>query len=286
MKTILVPTDFSKNAENALYYAINLAKKEKSKIILLHTYLIDYPVSYTSVDLIEKQKKDALEHSDQLLEKESMKIVYAGEIAYEWISDENSTIDAILKIIKEREIDLVIMGTKGESNLANVIFGSNAAAVIEKAPCAVIAVPEEASFKTIKKITYATAYNHSDLYPLKKVVEMAKLYNAEVNVLHIIETSNLESLKEEKEKMKSFENDSNNAINYHNISYQMLQGDTVEDALEEYLNKESTGMLVLSTHHRGFLKRLFSKSITKHMAYHSTVPMMAFHTIESPIIIF
>lgn len=285
MKTILVPTDFSKNAENALYYAINLAKKEKSQIILLHTYLIDYLVSYTSVDLIEKQKKDALEHSDQLLEKEALKITYAGEIDYEWISDENSTIDAILKVIKEREIDLVIMGTKGESNLANVIFGSNAAEVIEKAPCTVIAVPEDASFKTIKKITYATAYNHSDLYPLKKVVEMAKLFNAQVNVLHIIESSNLESLKEEKQKMKSFENDSNNAINYQSMSYQLLVGEKVEDALEEYLNNESTSMLVLSTHHRGFLKRLFGKSITKHMAYHSTVPIMAFHTLESPIIV-
>lgn len=285
MKTILVPTDFSMNAENALHYAINLAKKEKSKIILLHTYLIDYPVSYTSVDLIEKQKKDALEHSDQLLEKEAMKIIYAGEIDYERISEENSTIDAILKVIKEREIDLVIMGTKGESNLANVIFGSTTAAVIEKAPCTVIAVPEDASFKTIKKITYATAYNHSDLYPLKKVVEMAKLFKAQVNVLHIIETSRLESLKEEKQKMKAFENDANNAIDYHNISYQLLEGDTVEDALEEYLNNESTSMLVLSTHHRGFFKRWFGKSITKHMAYHSTVPMMAFHTIESPIIV-
>jgi nucleotide-binding universal stress UspA family protein len=286
MKTILVPTDFSKNAENALFYAIELAKKEKSKIILLHTYLINYPVSYTSVDLIMEEKKEALEYSEHQLKAESMKITHAGEIAYEYISEESTPIDAILKVAKERKVDLIIMGTKGESNLANAIFGSNTAAVIEKAPCAVIAVPLEASFKAIKKITYATAYNHSDLFALIKVVEMAKLFGAQVNVLHIIETSKLESEREEKQKMKSFMNDANNSADYNNMSYQLLEGESVEEALEKYLDEDSTGMLVLSTHHRGFFRRLFGTSITKYMAYHSTVPLMAFHTVESPIKVF
>lgn len=286
MKTILVPTDFSKNAENALYYAIDLAKKENSKIILLHAYQINYPVSYTSVDLIVEERKDALEHSEHQLKAEAMKITHAGEIVYEYMSDENSPVDAILKVIKEREIDLVIMGTKGQSNLANAIFGSNTAAVIEKAPCAVIAVPEDSSFKAIKKITYATAYNHSDLYALKKVVEMAKLFGAQVNVLHVIEKSKLESKKDEKQKMTSFMDDVSNMVDYNNMSYQILEGESIEDTLEEYLDEESTSMLVLSTHHRGFFKRLFGTSITKHMAYHSTVPLMAFHTIESPIKVF
>ena len=283
MKTFLVPTDFSSNAENALYYAIDLAKKDKAKIILLHTYVINYPVSYTSVDLITTERKEALEYSEQQLKAESMKIEHAGNIEYECVSDENSPVDGILNIIKEREIDLVIMGTKGKSNFANNIFGSNTATVIEKADCTVFAIPEDAAFKTIKKITYATTYNYNDLYPLKKVVEMAKLYSAQVNVLHIFETSKIESQKEEKEKMKLFMNEANSKINYNNMSFQLLEGETVEDTLEDYINNDSTNMLVLSTHHRGFFKRLFGKSITRHMAYNSTVPLMAFHAMETPV---
>jgi nucleotide-binding universal stress UspA family protein len=286
MKTILVPTDFSANSENALYYAIELAKKDKAKIILLHTYLINYPVSYTSVDLVMAQKKEALEYSEHHLKAESMKIIHAGDVPYECISDENSPVDGILNVIKEREIDLVIMGTKGRSNFANAIFGSNTAEIIEKAHCAVIAVPEEASFSAIKKITYATTYNHNDLYPLKKVVDMAKLFGAQVDVLHVIERSKLESQKEEREKMKLFMDEAQRKINYNNMTYQLLEGETVEDALEEYLDKDSTSMLVLSTYHRGFFGRLFGKSITKHMAYHANVPLMAFHAIDSPIKVF
>lgn len=283
MKTFLVPTDFSSNAQNALYYAIDLAKKDKAKIILLHTYVINYPVSYTSVDLITTERKEALEYSEQQLKAESMKIEHAGNIEYECVSDENSPVDGILNIIKEREIDLVIMGSKGKSNFANNIFGSNTAAVIEKADCTVFAIPEDASFKTMKKITYATTCNYNDLYFLKNIVKLAKLYDAQVNVLHILETTNIDSHKEEKEKMKLFMNEANSKINYNNISFQLLEGDTVEDALDEYLDDGSTSMLVLSTHHRGFFKRLFGKSITKHMAYNSTVPLMAFHAIETPV---
>lgn len=286
MKTILIPTDFSKNAENALYYAIELAKKQHSKIILLHAYLVSYPVSEVSYHLIAEQKKQALEDSELQLKAESMKIVHAGGITYECVSDENPPVEAVLKLIRDREIDMVIMGTKGQSNLTNVIFGSNAAAIIEKASCPVIAVPEEAKFKDIKKITYATAYSHSDLYPLKTVVEMAKLLNAQVNVLHIIESPKLESRKEEKEKMKAFMSEAGEKIDYNNLSFQLLEGEDVDDALENYLNKDSADLLVLSTHHRGFFKRLFGHSVTKYMAYHSRVPVMAFHMIESPIIIF
>lgn len=287
MKTILVPTDFSKNAENALYYAIALAQREKSKIILLHTYLIDYPVSSTSYDLIMEEKKQALEYSEHQLNAESMKIKQAGDIAFETISEEDSAVDAILKVIKERKIDLVVMGTKGESNLLNTILGSTTAAVIEKASCPVVAVPMDASVEPIKKITYATAYDQSDLDALEKVVEIAALFRAQVNVLHIITTREEEAKKAEEEKMKVFMEEAERRISYNNMSFQLLEGVTVEDALEEYIDEHSTSMLVMSTHHRGFFKRLFGKSVTKHMAYHSTVPLMAFHhALESSLKVF
>jgi nucleotide-binding universal stress UspA family protein len=86
--------------------------------------------------------------------------------------------------------------------------------------------------------------------------------------------------------MEVFMNEANRTINYNNMSYQLIEGEQTEDALDKYLDDESTGMLILSTHHRFFFKRLFDKSITKHMAYHSTVPLMAFHVMKSPILVF
>jgi nucleotide-binding universal stress UspA family protein len=277
MKTILVPTDFSKNAENALYYAIAIAERNKSKILLLHTYLIDYPVSYTSYELIVEEKKKALDYSEHRLNAEAMKIRHAGNIAFEILSEEDSALDGILKLTKQRQVDLVIMGTKGESNLSNAILGSTTAGVIQKINCPVLAVPMGVSFEAIKKITYAVAYNPDDFDVLEKVVGLAKLFNAQVNVLHIIETTEAGPQTKENEKMKAFMDEANRRIDYNNMSYQLLEGETIEDSLERYVSENSTNILVMSTHHRGFFKRLFGRSVTKYMAYHSEAPLMAFH---------
>ena len=79
----------------------------------------------------------------------------------------------------------------------------------------------------------------------------------------------------------------NHKVDYNNMSFQLLEGTSIEEALENYINNDSSSMLVMSTHHRGFFSRLFGKSITKQMAYHTTIPLMAFHhTAESAIKVF
>ncbi len=275
MKTILVPTDFSLNADNALYYAIDLAKRSHSKILLLHAYQVNYPNPYVPLDYLVEEKDNALKDSDNQLKSTALKISHAGDVDFECLSIEDGPVDAILKVAKEKEIDLVVMGTKGNSNLANTVFGSNSAKVLEKSTCPVMAIPQESSFKEIKKYTYATSYNYSDIYAIKKVVEMARLFNAQVNVLHIIDNS--KSLDEEKALMKKFMDEVNRKIQYNNMSFQLLEGNNIEDALEEYIVSDSTSILVMSTHHRDFFDKLFGKSITKHMAYHTSIPLMAFH---------
>ncbi len=275
MKTILVPTDFSDNADNALYYAIDLAKKENAKIILLHAFLINYSNPVIPMDFILEENKRALDESNNKLKDQALKISYAGKMEYEYISIEDTPIDAILNSIIEYKVDIVIMGTKGESDFISSIFGSVAAKIIEKATCPVLAIPAEASFKEIKKITFATAYNHSDIYAIKKVVEIARLFNAQVDILHFSIKSH--SQTEEKELMKTFMDDVNRKIQYSNLSFQLLEGENIEEALEEYIDNDSTNILVMSTHHRGFFDKLFGNSITKHMAYHTSVPLMAFH---------
>ena len=143
MKTILIPTDFSKNATHALNYAIDLAQHENAKIILLHSYHIDYTNGYVSANLIEKEVKDAEQNSATHLKSLYTKVIHAGNIQCECVSRQDLAVDAILTTIKEKNVDLVVMGTKGASGVTGAIFGSNTARVIEKATCPVIAVPAE-----------------------------------------------------------------------------------------------------------------------------------------------
>jgi nucleotide-binding universal stress UspA family protein len=283
MKTILVPTDFSENASYALDYAIDLAKHENAKLILLHAYHIDYANSYVPVNLIEKEIQDTAKKSDERLQSLFTKVAHAGNIKCEYISRQDLAVDAILTTIEEKDVDLVVMGTKGASGLAGTIFGSNTARVIEKASCPVIAIPECASAKTIKKITYATDYHASDIEALKEILELAKPFKAQLNILHITEETELTD--DEKQKMKDFKDEVQKSITYNNLSFQIMHGESVEQKLEEYLEEGYTELLVLSTHHRNILDKLFNKSVTKKLAFHSKVPIMAFHHTKKESVI-
>ena len=280
MKNILVPTDFSKNAENAFLYAIEIAKKENAKLILLHTYDINYTNAYVPLNLILEEFETLKKDSKRGLDELCYKIVQIGNINYEAISRKGETVETIINVIKEKDIDMVIMGTKGASGLAGAIFGTNTAKVIEKVKCPVIAVPSGVVPEPIKKITYATSYESNDIDGLKKAVELAEVFNAQVNVLHISDYT--DSPEMEKMEMKKFMNDVNKKIHYNNMSFQLLNGSSVELVLDKYISDNSTSMLVMSTHHRDFFDRIFGRSLTRQMAYHTKVPLMALHYSKKP----
>ena len=202
-----------------------------------------------------------------------MVIEHAGKIKYECVSLQDLAVDGILSIAEEKEVDLIIMGTKGAKGLTEIIMGSNTASVIEKAKCPVIAIPKGVRFKQIKKITYASDYHKSDIGALKKLLEIAKPFNAQINILHV---SSIE-LEKEKDLMKKFMAEVNDKIDYFNLSFQILGGDDVEKELENYLQEDNCDLLVMATHHRDLMDRIFGKSFTKKMAFHTKIPLMAFH---------
>src|ERR1051326_2237606 len=133
MKTILVPTDFSKNSLNAIDYAVALAKKENAKIILLNSYYflpsssdIPYPA-----DIIQSLRTDSINKLNFLCEEISKR----KKIKCKMVSKFDLTVPAIIETATEKKAGLIVMGTKGASGLKEVLMGSNTASVIEKAKC-------------------------------------------------------------------------------------------------------------------------------------------------------
>jgi len=275
MKTILVPIDFSENAETALYYALELAKKKQAKLVLFNAYQVNYLTLYAPHNLVGVKTAEAKEESLKQLKAAGVKVAHAGKVEYEMLSLEGEPEEIILKTIQDLQIDLVIMGMKGSTNLAGIIFGSTTISILENSSCPIIVVPEDAEISEIKKITYATAYNFSDIEALEKVVEIAGPFNAQINVLHICHES--QSAENDKKAMEIFMEEVKRKITYGNISFQLISGKDIENVLEEYVEENNTDMLVMSAHHRDFFDKLFKKSITKHMVYHSSIPLMVFH---------
>jgi len=276
MKTILLPTDFSNYSKASLNLALIFAKSLKAKIIVCH--VIQAPISIGEVPypLLQKELNELKKASQSELNAYSNSFRNTPEISFETQIIEGETVHELLQLIKEKSVDLVIMGTKGKTNLQEIILGSTTEQLILKSKCPVMAVPENISFHdSLKHVTYATDYHNSDVKDILQLIEFAESLKAQVNILHI---SGDEIPAEKEVKMMSdFMKKINEKCSYNNLSFQILHGNKVIEELNEYLMKDSTDILVTATHHRHLLERLFGKSNTLNLIKSGKVPIIAFH---------
>ena len=226
MKTILIPTDLSSVTDNAIKYAVGLNKKLKSKILFLHAYHIPMPVTSVPFYIDDKEIKKTTLESLSKIKKGYMKEY--PNMNFEIEAPQGLATEEIINESKKRDCSLIIMAASGASPLRKALIGSNASTVLEKATCPVIIVPEKVKFKDIKKIVFATNYAEHDFENVAKIVDFARLYKAEVILLHIStgdsdKTSDFNSIEQFKEIVKK-------ESAYDNISFKLLEGDGNDSA--------------------------------------------------------
>lgn len=275
MKTILVPTDFSRSADNALAYAVAFSKATNAKLILLHAFIVDYPESDIPGEIVTEEISRAQRKADQRLKSMCLELSKSNGIRCSYISKEGEAMDVILEVSRKVHPGFIIMGTKGASGIKGVVFGSNTAAVIEKSTHAVIAIPDGVKFNGVKKITYATNYYTNELYAIRKLVEIADSLGASINILHVADGEYIP--EGENETLRQFVLNVSKRFKYKKFFFQLIYGKSVENGLKRYLEKNSTDLLAMSTQYRSLWGKLFGKSITRKMAYNVNVPLLAFH---------
>ncbi|MEO6695612.1 MAG: universal stress protein [Ignavibacteria bacterium] len=281
MKNILIPTDFSSNADNALNFAVEIARKIRGNLILFHAYsvqLID-PNMPAEIYLSAYQEEEKI--SKENLETLSKRIIDSNKstdgknvFTTEAIATQGLVVDEVLSLIDEYKTDLVVMGTHGAGGITELILGSNTASIIEKSRVPVLAIPQNAIFKGINNIVYAYDDIRSGLPSFQKLLEFAKMYDAQITLLHIIEGSdNTEEMnKQEFEKIKQ-------NITYEKISLQLVKEENVLEGINEYINTNSPDVLAMAIRKRTLLDKIFNRSLTKKMAYHTKIPLLALHKI-------
>jgi nucleotide-binding universal stress UspA family protein len=147
VETILVPTDFSSHAEEALAVATELAKTFGARIVVLHAYHLDVPMMSPMAGgyaLPENFYADLQAHATARVEK------LAGDLATEGVDAVGVAIPeaASLAIVDQAHslpADLIVMGTRGNTGLKHVVLGSVAERVVRAAPCPVLTVKGDAA---------------------------------------------------------------------------------------------------------------------------------------------
>jgi nucleotide-binding universal stress UspA family protein len=268
MKTILVPTDFSNNANNALKYANDFAKAMNNKILLLHSYLPlvgKYNmISGMVAEDIAIQKKS----SEKKLEKVSSKYVKVPNSHLVKIGD---PIDEIIDTAQKSKSQLIIMGTHGASGLKRILFGSNTSDVISKSNIPVLAVPQRYRFKKIDTIVYATDLNNT-INELKHIIPIAKQLSATIEVL------NLNYSYDKNDDKKLLLEKKIKALSYKKILL-IEQKATIEqtmiEQIKKYLVKRKPELLVMFPEDKAWFDKLFISSKTEELANQIKLPLLS-----------
>jgi nucleotide-binding universal stress UspA family protein len=274
----LVPTDFSDYAKDALIYAIEMSKVFGGSITLLNVFPYTNISPYVYDELIKsitgeiksrtinKLKNEWNINSKGILNEDS-------DIEIDYKAVEGGVVDNIIEIAKKDKTSLIVMGTKGAGTIKRFLFGSTTAKVIEKAPCPVLTIPKLAKYKKISKILFATGCNKNELESIQDTIKMARAYNAQVHLVYITDDSK-EDGKSKLDKLKLLV-ESNSP--YEKLHFELIQSSDVVDALNVYIQIKKINVLALATKKRTIFNKLFDKGLTKEMAFHLRVPLLAYH---------
>jgi nucleotide-binding universal stress UspA family protein len=273
MKKIIYPVDFSKASLNAYRYALHLAKKTGAEIITLHVYDVmtvpyvdyrDYIMEHYEVTEWEQFEnfKDEVPKLRAIAEKEQL-----GHVIVKHVLQQGDTEKTILKVASEEKAEYIVMGTKGASGLREVFLGSITQKIMNNSPIPVIAVPEECHYQPLKKILFLTEYKLAQLPILKKVHNLALLFDAHIDLLQVSTSDAGQDIKfnEEWKKIRP----------KSDINFYLLTSNDVEGTITDFIDLHKINWIAFSTRHYSFFDTLFHYSLSKSLAFHSEVPILS-----------
>lgn len=269
---ILLPTDFSKLSKVAVQFASKLSKKLNAELILIHVVYIDAPpraqVALKTSQIIDTMIHNATEDCNRIIKEIKQEVGNKSKISFK-IEEGYPVEDVIVTFAQNNNIDLIIMGTKGATGLKKILIGSNATAVISNCDIPVITVPEHARFRDIKHIVYA-----SDMLALNKevktLIKFAQLFNSTIHVLHIINPTSRKKID-----IAKIKRDLIAKHNYKKISIYVSLHEDIKEAIDEYISDIKADVLAMFTHKPTFFEKLFGKSVTRELAFHSWIPLLS-----------
>ncbi len=277
MKNILIPTDFSDNAWNAIRYAIELFKNEECTFHLLNAYTPAIASSrfMASTSNSVTSEDGARLHSNRGLGEtlKRIKTTYDHRNhSFTCISSFSLLVDEIKETIEEHDIDLVVTGTKGASGLEEVFMGSNTVRIIKAVKnCPVLAVPQHFGFMTPNEIAFATDFNRfftqSELQPL---LEMANTFGATIRIVHVqheikalteLQQFNLNMLRKYLKDVEHY---------VHTVS----ELNSVSKTLEVFTNELDIHLLAMLNYQHSYMEKITREPVIKRIAFHTQIPLL------------
>ena len=280
MKTLLISTDFSDIATHAAEYGYNLAKQIKADVILCNAVIVPAEMPQAGVVVWPMEEYNVLmEDSDKELKKlknhlEKTESQSSFRPLIKVINETGTLADVVNVIIADHDVDLLIMGTHGNSGLSHFILGDHSRKMIDGTIKPLLLIPPAAKNTPIKKIAFATDFKHpeEDLKAIYNLIPFARLLHAEILLTHVYNEK--QQAPEFQEWLKQFLVDISNKANYPHIYYRMIKNSNTESGLDWLCEHGQVDMLAMVHRQHNFFDTLLKGSHTKKMADQVPVPLM------------
>jgi nucleotide-binding universal stress UspA family protein len=259
MKQIIVPTDFSAPAENAMLYAGGLAERINAGILLLHIFQVpismsEVPVLMISPDELKHNADSGLERIKEILQLRFPSLNITTESRMGDVSDE------LNEVCKALDVFAIITGKHGASGIERFFFGSTSLSIIRHTTIPVIAVPEKNEHRVIKQIALAIDDQKEEL-PVEKIKEMIDDLGAELHIIHVQpgNTGNKEL---------------DAVVAGLNAKCKTIHDDEFLHGIQTYLAENNIDLLMILPHKHNFFDRLTLKTHTEELLSKLTIPVM------------
>ena len=274
MKKILVPIDFSEQAEFAAKVAVKIAEQTNSELHLLHTLdlpsdVID-PSNYGNADnspttlLYMKKAQEKFEKITKRYFMRNVKVVKSVVFT--------NPFQGIIEESKKQNVDLIVMGSQGTSGFSEMLVGSNTEKVVRHSDIPVIVIKNEIDDFKLDNLIFASDFREHYKPGFKKMVEFANKFDAKIHLLRVITPSNFESTFVAKKSIKDFIADTD--LKDHTIN--LYNDKSIEGGVLHFGEETEADIIAINTHSRRGLIHLFNNSISGSITNHAVRPVITF----------
>jgi len=270
MKKILVPTDFSPQAENALKVAVQIAQKNKGVIYLLHsmemsTHLANInsgalPESLFFIKLAEKQ-------FEELLQKP-----YLADIELHQAIGHAEIYNDIAESVEKDNIDLIVMGSHGASGFKEMFIGSNTEKVVRTSKIPVLVIKNPHQNFEVNDFVFATDFSEECRKPFDDAQKFAKDIGAKMHLLFVNTPNDFKTTSQAKDIMNQFIR----GMGVENYSLNIYNETSVEKGILQFAKDTGADLVGMSTHGRKGISHFFNGSISEDLVNHANMPVITF----------
>ncbi|TCK64819.1 nucleotide-binding universal stress UspA family protein [Winogradskyella wandonensis] len=278
MTSVLLPTDFSDNSWNAIKYALEFLKDKKCVFYILHintlsfTTLNDPSFIASESDINDIYIKPSKVKLRSILKRISQ---FSNTNLHKFytVVDYGFFIDSIRKQVVEKNIDLIVMGTKGASGLKQIIIGSNAGDVVVKVKCPTLVVPEDCTYKHIEEIAFPTDFSSFNSFnTLKPLLSIIEAFNAKLSFLHVTKSKPKLNYEQQKNKdiLEDFFTDFNTKCYY-------LTNTHLEEAIQCFIESRGVDMIAMVAKNLNYFQQILFHTRVEKITYHTEIPFLVLH---------